>query len=260
MTQEKLWIDSHCHLDYFDQPEEVINRALDLGVERMLSIATKPAGFDPLIAMTEKFDAVYGVLGIHPHHSHEPYCLKTLKAKAQHKKIIGIGETGMDYHYLNAPRDKQEKSFRAQVDIARQLDLPVIIHTRAADDDTMDILEGCYREGPYKALIHSFTSGSGLAARSLDLGFYISVSGILTFKNSDEIQDIIKTVPLDRLLIETDAPYLTPEPHRGKQNEPGFVGHVGHYLAELMEAPSVTDFAAQLRANFYRLFSKIQQN
>ena len=258
-----MLIDSHCHLDYPDFSEDrdaVIERARAAGVGLMLTISCKVTQADKIIALAEAHDDIFCSVGIHPHEAGVEPEIKAEKliALATHEKVVGIGETGLDYFYEHSPRKAQKKNFIQHIEAARQSKLPLIVHTRDADDDTADILETEYQSGAYTGLIHCFTAGEGLAKRMLDIGFYISVSGIATFKSAQSLRDIIKTVPLDRLLVETDAPWLAPTPHRGKRNEPAFVKYTAEMLAALkgVELEEIEETTTQ---NFFRLFTKTQK-
>jgi len=258
-----MLVDSHCHLDfpdYADGVEAVVARARAAGVGVCLSIGTELHRFPAVRAMAEKFPDVWCSVGVHPHEAEkEPLAdCAPLLAEVDHPKVAGIGETGLDYYYEHAPRAAQAENFRAHIAAGRQAKLPVIVHTRDADDDTIAILEDEMGKGAFTGLIHCFTGTQRLADAALKLGFYISVSGIATFKNSGALRDVIKTVPLDRLLVETDAPFLAPMPHRGKTNEPAFVVHTARMLAEL-KGVSESELAAATTENFFRLFTKIQR-
>lgn len=253
-------IDSHCHLDFealaSDLPG-VIARAKAAGVERMVTISTRVRQFDRIRAIAEAHDNVWCTVGTHPHQAAEETDVTAdeLVRLAQHPKVIGIGEAGLDYHYDYAPRDVQAKSFRVHIDAARQTGLPLIIHSRSAEDDTAAMLEEEMGKGAFRALLHCFSSKPELARRGLALGAYVSFSGILTFKSAEEIREAAVLTPLERLLVETDAPYLAPVPHRGASNEPAFTVHT---LAKLAEVKGVTaaEMAGITTENFFRLFSK----
>ncbi len=255
-------IDSHAHLDYpqFEgQIEAVIARAAALGVSEMISIGVKLSTADGPRLIAEAHDNIWFSAGIHPHEAaNDPQALDSdaLYRLAQHRKCVAIGEAGLDYFYDYAPRDAQAASFRMQIGVARDLGLPVIVHARDADSDMADILEGEMKRGVFSGVLHCFSSGPELAARALDIGFYISFSGILTFSKAEELRQTAATVPLDRLLVETDSPYLAPMPHRGKTNEPGFTRFVLNRLAAL-RGVTENEMAAITRENTLRLFSKI---
>ena len=255
-----MLVDSHCHLDYPDFAEElpaVLERAKAAGVGHMVTICTRLSKFDGVKAVAEAHDNIYCSVGIHPHDAgKEPRTtVQELVELTRHPKVVGIGETGLDFYYDNSPRDDQEASFRIHIGAARETGLPLIIHTRDADDKTIEILDQEQKKGAFPGLIHCYSVGRGVAEAAIRHGMYISLSGILTFKNSGELQDIVKDLPLDRLLVETDAPFLAPVPQRGKRNEPSFVRHTAEFAADLLGIP----FAELERAttgNFFRLFSK----
>ncbi len=254
-------IDSHCHLDFPDFAEEldaVVARAEAAGVERMVTISTRVAQGAKLAAIAERFPNVFFTIGTHPHQAAEEAETDTaaIRAFAAHPKCVGIGEAGLDYHYSYAPADVAKRVFRAHIALARELKLPLVIHAREADDDVATILREEMAEGPFSAILHCFTSSRALAEAGLALGLTISFSGVLTFKNSADLRAIAADVPLDRLLVETDAPFLAPVPHRGKRNEPAFVVETARVLAEA-KGVSVEELAAATRANTLRLFSKM---
>lgn len=255
-----MFIDSHCHLNYKglveDQPA-VLDRARAAGVERMLNISTRASEWDAVIGVAERERDVMASVGIHPHEAdiHPDVETATLVEKAQHPKVIGIGESGLDYYYDRSDRARQRQSFRSHVAAARETRLPLIVHTRDAEDDTYQILAEEMGKGAYPALIHCFTASQDFADKVLALGLYISISGIVTFKNARDLQDVAKTIPQDRLLIETDSPFLAPVPHRGKPCEPAFVADTARFLADLRGEPLET-LAAATSANFRRLFAK----
>ena len=256
-------VDSHCHLDFPDyagKVDEVMARAGAAGVGVCLSIGTELKRFPGVKAVAEKFPNVWCSVGVHPHEAEKELQddEAALIREAAHPKVVGIGETGLDYYYEHSPRQPQQQNFRAHIAAARQTGLPVIVHTRDADDDTIDILRDEMGKGAFTGLIHCFTGTQKLADAALELGLYISVSGIATFKNSTALRDVIKTVPLERLLVETDAPFLAPVPYRGKTNEPAFVVHTAKMLAELKGVPE-DELAQATTENFFRLFSKVQR-
>jgi TatD DNase family protein len=249
-----MLIDSHCHLDFADfgdEREEVIGRARRAGVGGMLTICTKVTEFEGVRALAESHDDIWCSVGIHPHEAAEqPEA--DLVALAQHPKVVGIGECGLDFYYDHSPRQRQDAVFRAHCAAARATGLPLIVHTRDADAETAAILEV---ERPPPSVLHCFSSGRALAEEALALGHYISFSGIVTFKNATELRAIARDVPLDRILVETDAPYLAPVPKRGKRNEPAFVVHTAALVAELKGiAPEAV--AEATTTNFFRLFAK----
>ena len=256
-----MLVDSHCHLDFPDYAgdvEGVVARARAAGVVTCLSIGTELSRFAGVRAVAEKFPDVWCSVGVHPHEAAKKPLIgpAPLLAEAGHHKVAGIGETGLDYYYEHSPRPAQAANFRVHIAAGRQTKLPVIVHTRDAEDDTIAILSEEMGKGAFTGLIHCFTGSQKLADAALALGLYISVSGIATFKNSGALRDVIKTVPLDRLLVETDAPFLAPMPHRGKTNEPAFVVHTARMLAEL-KGVSEDGLAAATTGNFFRLFTKI---
>lgn len=254
-------IDSHCHLDFPDfgpEVEEVVARAHGAGVGLMLTISTKVSEFDRVRAVAERFPHVYCTVGIHPHEAaSEPETdTATLVEMAKHPKVVGIGETGLDYFYEHSPREAQQRNFRAHIAAARETGLPLVVHTRDADEDTGEILAEEMEKGAFPGLLHCFSSGPQLAEKALEIGLYISLSGILTFKNAVELRETAAKVPMDRLLVETDAPYLAPVPKRGKRNEPSFVVHTAEKLAEV-KGVSAAALAEATTANFLRLFSRV---
>jgi TatD DNase family protein len=256
-----MLVDSHCHLDFPEFAPEldaVVARAKDAGVGACVSIGTTLAKFPGVVAVAERFAQVWCSVGIHPHEAREELLEtpKPLIEAAQHPKVVAIGETGLDYYYEHSPRKEQTQNFRAHIEAARETGLPLVVHTRDADEDTIAILREEYARGPFTGVIHCFTGTQMLADAALALGFSISVSGIATFKNSHALRAVLTTVPLERLLVETDAPYLAPVPHRGKRNEPAFVADTARFLAALKEVDEQT-LAAATTANFFRLFQKV---
>lgn len=255
--------DSHCHLDFKDfdgELPEVINRAHDAGVTRMVTICTKLRELPQVQAIAEAHPSVYFAAGTHPMSAASELLVSVddLIVLAEHPKMVGIGETGLDYHYTSESKDIQQKSLRIHIDAARRSGLPLIIHSRAADDDMADILRNEFKNGPYSAVMHCFSSSFELARAALDLGFYLSMSGIAAFPKSDELRDIFGAAPLDRILVETDAPYLAPPPHRGKRNEPAFTAHTARRGAEVFGL-DYAEFAAATQENFDRLFTKAKR-
>ncbi|MBN9577242.1 MAG: TatD family hydrolase [Alphaproteobacteria bacterium] len=258
-----MLVDSHCHLDFPEFAPEldaVVDRARTAGVGLCVSIGTTLDGFPRVQAVAERFDSVWCSVGIHPHEAEkEPLeDAQALIALAQGPKVVGIGETGLDYFYEHSPRAAQQKNFRLHIAAARELGLPLIVHTRDAEDDTIEILRDEMEQGAFTGLIHCFTGTKKLADAALELGFCISVSGIATFKKSEELRAVIREVPLERLLVETDAPFLAPVPHRGKRNEPAFVAHTADVLAGL-KGVAREDLAAQTTQNFFSLFRKVKR-
>lgn len=261
-----MLIDSHCHLDFPDFEEDglesVVARAAESGVGQMVTICTRIEKFPQIRDIAAKFDNIFCTVGTHPHNAGEEaeagYDAGAIAALAEgFDKIVGIGETGLDYYYDHAPRARQQDGFRNHLKACVQTGLPVIVHSRDADDDTAAILKEEYADGKLTGVMHCFSSSAALAQAALDLGFYISVSGIITFGKADDLRDIIKTVPLDRLLVETDSPYLAPVPLRGKRNEPAFVAHTAAKLAEI-KGVSAEEIGKITTENFYRLFKKVK--
>jgi TatD DNase family protein len=255
-----MLIDSHCHLDYFTAEElpVILARAAEAGVGEMVTIGTRLGQSVHIRGIAEAHENVWCTVGVHPHSAaEEPVpAPETLAAMAAGPKVIGIGESGLDYFYDKAPRDVQQASFRAHIRAARLAAVPLAIHARNADEDIARILrEERDAGGPFDFLLHCFSSGRALAEAALEMGGYISLSGILTFPKSQEIRDIARDVPAERLLVETDAPYLAPVPYRGKRNEPAWTAHTAAVLAEI-RGLSRDEIAALTTANFRRLFSK----
>ena len=254
-------IDSHCHLDFPDfeaERDAIVARAHAAGVESLITISTRVARGDGLVAIAERFPHVYFTFGTHPHQAAEEseVDVEAIRRFASHPKCVGIGEAGLDYHYNYAPADVAARVFRAQIALARELDLPLVIHARDADDDVARILREEMDIGPFKAVLHCFTSSRALARTGLDLGLYVSFSGVLTFKNSADLREIARDVPIDRVLVETDAPFLAPVPHRGRTNEPSFVVETARVLAQA-KGVSFPEIAEATRANTLRLFSRM---
>jgi TatD DNase family protein len=256
-----MLIDSHCHLDFPDFAAEldaVVARARAAGIERMVTISTRVARQAELLAITERFPDVYCSVGTHPHYAHEELDITTadLVARTRAAKVVALGEAGLDYHYDNSPREAQERGFRSHIAAARETGLPLVIHTRDADADTARILEEETGKGAFPAVLHCFTGGPELARRAVALGLFISFTGILTYKNSDALRAIAAELPADRILVETDAPYLAPKSFRGKRNEPAFVVETAKVLADT-RGVSLDEIARQTTANFFRLFAKV---
>jgi TatD DNase family protein len=255
-----MLVDSHCHLDFPELVSDaagVVARARNAGVGHMLTISTKLTTFEKVRAIAESFDDISCSVGIHPHEAGaEPATdVAKLLELAAHPKVVAFGETGLDFFYDHGPRDAQERSFRVHIDAARALQLPVIVHTRDADADTAAILTEQQAKGTFPGVIHCFSSGLELAEKTLELGMYLSFSGIVTFKKAEALREVVRKTPLDRILVETDSPYLAPIPHRGKTNEPAYVVHTANLVAEL-KGVSRAELAAATTANFFRLFSK----
>lgn len=254
-------VDSHCHLDYEGLEErlpDVLATAEAAGVKLMLSISTKVSRFPNLLAIAERYANVYCTVGTHPHKAHEELdvSVSDLVRLAAHPKVAGLGEAGLDYHYDFSPRAAQEQGFRNHIAAARETGLPLVIHAREADDDVARILSEEMAKGPFKPLLHCFTASAELAEAGLALGGYISFSGILTYKTAENLRAVALSVPMDRLLVETDSPYLAPVPHRGRANEPAFVVETLKTLAQV-KGTTVDEMARITSDNFFRLFSKI---
>ena len=253
-------VDSHCHLDFDvlqDDISGVISRAHTAGVHLMVTICTQVNKFPTIVKIAEENDSVFCSVGTHPNHAAmEPVVpSEKLVELAHHPKVVAIGEAGLDYHYDKAPRDMQAEVFRQHINAARLTNLPLVIHSRDAEDDTLSILEDEMGKGAFKPLLHCFSSKSYLAEKGIELGAYVSFSGILTFNSAVEIRRAAESVPLDRLLVETDAPFLAPVPHRGKPNQPAFTAHTLATLAEV-KGVSVEEMAQITSENFFRLFDK----
>lgn len=259
-----MLIDSHCHLDFPELTSDesgVLARARTAGVGGMLTIGTRLDQFERVRAIAERHDNVWCSVGVHPHEAKEEgqRTPDRLIEATRHPKVVGIGETGLDFYYEHSPREEQAESFRAHIAASRQTGLPLIVHTRNADAETGDMLEEEHRKGAFPGLIHCFSSGRAVAERALALGLYISISGIVTFKAAEDLRAIVRDVPLDRLLVETDAPYLAPIPKRGKTNEPAFVAYTAAKVAEL-KGVSLAELEAATTDNFFRLFTKAERS
>ena len=255
-----MLIDSHCHLEYeglADRQDEVLANARAAGVQGFLNISTRRSEWERVVGTATRESDVWASVGIHPHEAdaHEDLGAAELRAATDNPRVIGIGETGLDYYYDKSDRAVQQVLFRMHIGVARETGLPVIIHTRDADDDTAAILADEMGKGAFPALIHCFTASAGFARKVLDLGLSISISGIVTFKNAAELQEIAKELPADRLLVETDSPFLAPVPHRGKPCEPAFVRNTAQFLADLRGEP-FEQLAETTTNNFHRLFGK----
>ena len=256
-----MLIDSHCHLDFPEFAAElpaVISRAKAAGVERMITISTRVAKYDVYRAIAEAHEEVWFSVGTHPHQAHEEpdVSVEQLVGLSSHPRCVAIGEAGLDYHYDKSPRDVAETVFRRHIEAARRTGLPLVIHSRDADEDMARILRDEMGKGAFTALLHCFTSSRDLAMAGLDLGHYVSFSGVLTFKNSQELRDLVRDIPLDRLLVETDAPFLAPVPHRGKRNEPSFVAETARVLAEA-KGVSFSEITEKTTGNVLKIFSKM---
>ncbi len=255
-----MLVDSHCHLDFDDfeeDLEDIIARAKENGVTTILNAGNNIGELQQQLALSEQYPFIYTAVGVHPHNAseYEHIIAQDIINETGHKKVVGIGECGLDYYYDYAPRDTQIRIFKEQIKAAQETGLPLIIHTRDADDDTINILGEAYKEKPFSGEIHCFSSSKALADFALSIGFYISASGIITFNKSGDLRDIFATVPLDRLLIETDAPFLAPVPMRGRRNEPSFVLHTAEKLAQIRDIP-LEKLAEITSDNFFRLFRK----
>ncbi len=260
MTTPATIVDSHCHLDFPDfegELPDIMQRAKDAGVTRMVTICTKLKNEPTVRAIAEDYAEIFYAAGTHPMSvASEPMAtVDQLIEMAQHPKMVGIGETGLDYHYTAESADIQKESLRLHITAAREVGLPLIIHARAADDDMARILTEEHKAGAYECVMHCFSSSPALGKAALDLGFYLSMSGIATFKKSQELRDIFSLAPIERVLVETDSPYLAPMPYRGKRNEPAYTAHTAQVGAEVFKM-EYADFAAQTTANFNRLFTK----
>jgi TatD DNase family protein len=256
-SKRTVLVDSHCHLDFPDfaaEREAIIARARRAGVETMLTISTRLDEFGEVLSIAEAYDGIWCSAGAHPHEAkdHATLAPRQLVALAVHPKVVGIGETGLDFHYDLSPRDIQERVFRAHIAASRETGLPLIVHAREADRELARILD---EERPPPGVMHCFSSGRALADAALARGFYISISGIVTFRNAGELRAIVRDLPLDRLLVETDAPYLAPVPYRGKRNEPAYVAATAAAVAEL-KGIELQEFAEITTANFFGLFGR----
>ena len=259
-----MLVDSHCHLDFPDFAAEldaVVARAAAAGVGHMVTISTRVRRHAGLLAIAERFPNVTCSVGTHPHHAHEELDITAadLVERGRHPKVVAIGEAGLDYHYDFSPRDAQEQGFRAHIAAAREAGLPLVIHSREADDDTARILEEEMGKGAFTAVLHCFTGGPELARRAVALGCHIGFTGIVTFRNSQALREIAKAVPADRFLVETDSPYLAPLPYRGKRNEPAYVAEVATVLATV-RGVSADEIARQTTDNFFKLFAKVPRD
>lgn len=255
-----MLIDSHCHLEYkglVDDQDGVLARAREAGVGGFLNISTRQSEWDQVVGTAERESDVWASVGIHPHEAdgHADLGAEVLRKATENPRVIAIGETGLDYYYDNSERETQKELFRMHISVARETQLPLIIHTRDAEDDTFAILADEMEKGAFPALIHCFTASEEFGRKVLDLGLTISLSGIVTFKNAKELQQVAKQVPAERLLVETDSPFLAPVPHRGRPCEPAFVADTAQFVAELRDE-SLDKLAEQTTANFFKLFSK----
>ena len=255
-----MFADSHCHLNYkgvFEQQGDVLARARSRGVGAMLNISTRESEWDAVVATAEREPDVWASIGIHPHEAdqHPDVDIARLIDRAAHPRIVGIGESGLDYYYDHSDRARQQASFRSHIGACRETGLPLIVHTRDAEKDTLAILRDEMKQGAFTGVIHCFTASGAFADAALELGFYISISGIVTFKNARDLQETAARLPIERLLIETDAPFLAPVPHRGKQGEPAFVADTATFLAQL-RGEAIEELAARTADNFFSLFNK----
>ena len=258
-----MLVDSHCHLDCDSLSEEidmVVARARLAGIGTMLTISTRLDRFTGVLAIAERFEDIWCSVGVHPHEAgaESDVTTRQLVELSEHPKVVGIGETGLDYYYEHSSRELQQRSFRAHICAARETGLPIIVHSRNAEADTAQILTEEYAGGAYPGLLHCFSATKQLAETALEIDFRISFSGIVTFKNAGEVRDAAQIVPMDRLLVETDAPYLAPVPHRGKTNEPSFVVHTAATVAELKGVTNA-EIADVTTENFFRLFTKVRR-
>lgn len=256
-----MLVDSHCHLDFPDFANEldaIVARAEAAGVGRMVTISTRVRQIDKLLPITARFPSVYCSVGTHPHHADEEDGISAaeLIELTKHPKVVALGEAGLDYFYDNGSPEAQERGFRTHIAAARATGLPLVIHTREADDDCGRILEDEMAKGAFRAVLHCYTGGRELAMKAIDIGLSISFTGILTFKKSQALRDLAAELPADRIMVETDAPYLAPGKYRGKRNEPSYVVETAKVLAET-RGVSVDELARQTTANFFRLFSKV---
>jgi TatD DNase family protein len=255
-----MLVDHHCHLDFPDfdgERDALIARARAAGVGLMVTISTRIKRFPGLLALAEKHPEVVCSVGTHPHNAHEELDVPVAEIVklAQHPKVVAIGEAGLDYHYDKSPRNAQREGLLKHIEAARETKLPLVIHSREADDDMGDLLEAEMAKGVFTAVLHCFTGGQRLADRAVEMGLYVSASGVITFKTSDPLRAVFASVPMDRLLVETDAPYLAPVPFRGKRNEPAHVAHTAKVLASV-KGVSADEIARHTTANFARLYWK----
>ena len=258
-----MLVDSHCHLDFADFDADraaLLMRARETGVKTMVTISTRIKKFPQIVAIAESDPDIWCSVGTHPHNAHEEPDTQVddLVALSQHPKCVAIGEAGLDYHYDKSPRDVADRVFRTHIAAARKTGLPLVIHARDADADMIAVLRDEMGKGAFPAVLHCFSSGAELARVGVELGLMVSFSGILTFKNSEDIRTIARSVPLDRLLVETDAPYLAPPPYRGKRNEPAYVAETAKVLAEV-KGVSADEMARVTTDNFFRVFTKAKR-
>lgn len=256
-----MLVDRHCHIDrreFADDLDDVVGRAMDAGVGILVNISTRIRRFDEVKAVIERFEGVYGSVGTHPHNAHEELDIPVseIVRLSSHPKIVSIGEAGLDYFYKHSTPAAQAEGFRNHIAAARETGLPLEIHTREADADTLAILKEEHAKGSFPAILHCFTGGRELAMGAVDLGLYVSFSGVISFKKSEVLREIARDIPLDRLLVETDAPFLAPEPYRGKRNEPAYIVHTAKALASV-KGVSEGEIARVTTDNFLRLFTKV---
>ena len=259
-----MLVDSHCHLDFPDfaaELDEVVARARAAGIGRLVTICTRVRKHAQVLAVAEKIPEIFCSVGTHPHNAHEELDIdaKALIALTKIPKVVAIGEAGLDYHYDNSPRAAQAQGLRQHIAAARETGLPLVIHAREADADMARILEDETGKGAFRAVLHCFTGGRDLAFKAIELGHYVSFTGILTFKNSQALRDIAAALPVDRILVETDAPYLAPLPYRGKRNEPAYVVETAKILAQT-RGVTADEIARQTTENFFRLFNKVPRD
>ncbi|MFL5067619.1 MAG: TatD family hydrolase [Xanthobacteraceae bacterium] len=259
-----MLVDSHCHLDFPDFADEVdaiVARAEEAGIGRLVTISTRVKRHDEILKIGERFPSVYCSVGTHPHYAHEELdvTVADLTMRTRHPKVVAIGEAGLDYYYDRSPRDAQAQGFRTHIAAARETGLPLVIHSREADQDMADILNEEMGKGAFAAVLHCFTGTRALALTGISLGLYVSFTGILTFKKSDELRAIAAELPSDRILVETDAPYLAPGRHRGKRNEPAYVVETARVLADV-KGVSLDEITRQTTENFFRLFAKVPRD
>jgi TatD DNase family protein len=253
-------IDSHCHLNYdglAERQAEVLESARNRGVEGFLNISTRQREWKDVIGVAERNADVWATVGVHPHEAdaHPDLGAKALTEAASHFRVIAIGECGLDYYYDKSDRQAQRERFQAHIEAARQTGLPLVVHTREAEADTAEMLEAAVREGGVTGVLHCFTGSAELARKGLDLGFYVSLSGIVTFKNAADLQETAKWLPADQMLVETDSPFLAPVPHRGQKCEPAFVADTAAFVAEL-RGVDPEELGETTTANFFKLFKK----
>lgn len=253
-----MLVDSHCHLDFprlVEQADDIVERAAEVGVGTLLTISTRLSRLQGALAIAERHASVWCAVGVHPHHAGEegPPDVEALLEHRGHPKVVAFGECGLDYYYDKSPRAAQEDGFRIHIEACRQSGLPLVVHTRDADEDTLRVLEDELEKGPFEGVIHCYSSSRHLGTRAVELGFHLGIGGIFTFKRSDELRTTVAHLPRDRILLETDAPYLAPEPFRGQTNEPAYVRYVAEVLAEVW-GTDVDEVARVTTGNFHRLF------